>query len=85
MVLERSIVDLSRRKRVMTKSMKQSEATILIAQRELRRLDQLVRDYSDAISEQVDSAVVLAQMSTSLERANEILESGLPEGSGYQL
>ncbi len=68
-----------------TKIAKQNETATLIVQKELKRLDKLVRDYSDAISEQVDSAAVLAQMSASLERANAILESGLPEDRGCQL
>lgn len=52
---------------------------ILVAREELRRLDQFVRAYSDAISEQADSAAVLIQMSESLRKANEMLKVGLPK------
>lgn len=61
------------------------QTPILVAYKELRRLDQLVRDYSDAISDEADSAAVLLQMSDSLRMANETLEGGLPEKSHQRI
>lgn len=64
---------------IQEKKQRHGEAPILAAYEELKRLDQLVRDYSDAISDQADSAAVLTQMSESLRKANEILEGDLPK------
>lgn len=62
-----------------------NEVAIITARRELGKLDQFVRDYSDAISGQVDSAAVLLQISEALRDANVRLESGLSGLEGRQL
>lgn len=61
------------------------KAPIVVAYEELRRLDRFVRDYSDAISDQADSAAVLIQMSESLRKANKMLEGGLPKMVSRQM